>query len=161
MDINRDYKQISVRSFSGDRTDYNALKGKVVEKVGFTDRDSYDTQMLIITFTDKTFICVGVRYNLSDFHMNEPQLENYDVLPPQNVNNGDFNGHTYVDIDGNIRFETWIDILREVGIWQFTDEDALSIMKRQKKEEEEREYRNYLRLKKKFEKNGELCKGCY
>ena len=34
-------------------------------------------------------------------------------------------------------------------------------LKRQKKEEEEREYRNYLRLKKKFEKNGELCKGCY
>ena len=85
MDINRDYKQISVHSFSCDRTDYNALKGKVVEKVGFTDRDSYDTQMLIITFTDKTFICVGVRYNLSDFHMDEPQLENYDVLPPQYV----------------------------------------------------------------------------
>lgn len=28
MDINRDYKQISVHSFSGNRTDYNALKKK-------------------------------------------------------------------------------------------------------------------------------------
>ena len=131
MDINRDYKQISVHSFSGNRTDYNALKGKVVEKVGFTDRNSYDTQMFIITFTDKTFICVGVGYNDSDFHKDEPQLENYYVLPPQNVNNGNFSAHTYVDIDGNIKFETWFDILREVGIWQFTDEDALSIIERQ------------------------------
>lgn len=154
MDINRDYKQISVHSFSGHKTDYNALKGKVVEKVGFTDRNSYDTQMFIITFTDKTFICVGVGYNDSDFHKDEPQLENYYVLPPQNVNNGNFSAHTYVDIEGNIKFETWFEILREVGIWQFTDEDALSIIERQKKEEEEREYQNYLRLKKKFEGNG-------
>lgn len=151
MDINRDYKQISVHSFSGNRTDYNALKGKVVEKVGFTDRNSYDTQMFIITFTDKTFICVGVGYNDSDFHKDEPQLENYYVLPPQNINNGDFSVHTYGDIEGGIKFEAWIDILREVGIWQFTDEDALSIIERQEKEEEEREYQNYLRLKKKFE----------
>lgn len=154
MDINRDYKQISVHSFSGNRTDYNALKGKVVEKVGFTDRNSYDTQMFIITFTDKTFICVGVGYNDSDFHKDEPQLENYYVLPPQNVNNGNFSAHTYVDIEGNIKFETWFEILREVGIWQLTDEDALSIIERQEKEEEEREYQNYLRLKKKFEGNG-------
>lgn len=73
------------------------------------------------------------------------------MLPPQNVNNGDYSVHSHVDDKGNVTFEEWINILRDLGIWQFTDVDALEIIEKKQKEEEEREYKNYLRLKKKFE----------
>ena len=151
MDSNKEYVQINVHTFSGYCKNYDALKGKVVDKVAFTDRNSYDTQMFIITFTDKTYICIGVGYNDSEFRKDEPQLENYYVLPPQNVNNGDYSAHSHVDEKGNVTFEEWINILRDLGIWQFTDVDALEIIEKKQKEEEEREYKNYLRLKKKFE----------
>lgn len=158
MDINKEYTQINVHSFSGYNTNYDALKGKVVDKVAFTDRDSYDTQMFIITFTDKTYVCIGVDVIPYKEHINGINLGNHYVLPPQCVNDGDYSVHSSVDKKGNVRFETWINILRDLGIWQFTDVDALEIIEKKqkeiekkKKEEEEREYKNYLHLKKKFE----------
>ena len=152
MNFNQEYEQISVHSFSGYRTNYDALKGKVVEKVAFTDKNSYDTQFFIITFTDKTFISVGVGYNdVSDLHRDEPQLQNNYILPPQCINNGNYDVHSYVDSKGNVYFEEWINILRDIGLWEFNEVDALEIIERDKQKEEEREYQNYLRLKEKFE----------
>lgn len=149
MDINKDYKQIYISP----NLDYNLLRGKVVDRIGFTNIYSYDCQFLIITFTDKTFIAVGVDYNNSEGHEDEPVLENYYVLPPQNVDGGDYSVHSWVDNSGNLHFHKWVDILRDLGIWKFTDEDALEVMKRNREKEEKREYQNYLRLKGKFESN--------
>ena len=36
MDSNKEYAQINVHTFSGYRKNYDALKGKVVDKVAFT-----------------------------------------------------------------------------------------------------------------------------
>lgn len=152
MDINEEYTQISVNSFSGAHKNYDALKGKVVDKVAFTNRNSYDCQMLIITFTDKTFISVGVAYNDREGYKDESILENNWVLAPQSINNGDYSVHSWTDSDGKLCFDEWINILRDLGIWIFNEDDAKVIMEQKAKEEEEREYRNYLRLKEKFEK---------
>ena len=44
MDLNKDYKQISVRDFKVGN--YNALSGKIVNKVAFTNHESYDCQFI-------------------------------------------------------------------------------------------------------------------
>jgi hypothetical protein len=153
MDINKEYKQIPVTSFSGYRKDINFLQGKVVDKVGFTNRGSCDENMFIITFTDKTYIAIGADYNESEFHSDEPILDNKHISPPQCMNGGDYRCHSWVDSSGKLQFDEWINLLRECGIWEFTDEDAQAVMDMKAKDELEREYQNYLRLKKKFEEN--------
>lgn len=45
-----------------DNRDGKKWAGKVVDKVGFVNRGSHSEQMLLILFTDKTFICVGLEY---------------------------------------------------------------------------------------------------
>jgi hypothetical protein len=151
MELNKEYTQINVNNFSGHNKDYNSLSGKVIDKVGFTNCGDYDCQMLVITFTDKTFIAVGPDYNDDECRKDEPKLENQYIPDPRCLNNGDYHCHSWTDPDGKLHFEEWIDILRDLGLWIFTDEDAKAIMDRNAKAEEEREYQNYLRLKKKFE----------
>lgn len=151
MELNKEYKQINVHNFSGYNKDYNALKGKVVDKVGFYNRGEYDEQLFIITFTDKTFVAVGTEYNDSEGRKDEPLLENLYIYAPMCLNGGDYRCHSWVDDTGKLRFDEWIDILRDLGIWKFTDEDAKAIMDKKQKDEEDWEYRNYLRLKEKYE----------
>ena len=148
MELNKEYTQISVNTFNGD---YSALKGKVIDKVAFTNKGSYDCQMLIIIFTDKTFIAVGPDYNDLERWKDEPTIGNYYVDDPRCINGGDFSVHSWTANDGKLRFEEWINILRDFGIWIFNEDDAKAIMEQKAKEEEEREYRTYLRLKEKFE----------
>lgn len=147
MKRNDEYKQL----FPHYGDEYDILKGKVVDKVAFMNRGDYDTQMFLILFTDKTYVCVGMEY-ANDYNK-DLQLE-HNYMPwfsPTNVNTGDFSCHSWVDADGKIHFEKWIDVLRDFGIWEFTDEDAIEIMEKHKRQEEEREYQQYLRLKEKFE----------
>ena len=151
MKLNERFKQISVNSLK----DYSDLKGKVVDKVAFTNRDSYDEQMFIITFTDHTFVCVGTEYKDVDNGVYEPQLENNWIMDPQCVNSGNYDCHCYVKDDGTLKFDRWIEILRDLGIWELSEEETLEIIERDRKKEEEREYQNYLRLKAKFEKSEE------
>ncbi len=139
MTRNEEYKQIT--NFDN----HDCLNGKVVDKVAFLNSGADDTQMFIILFTDKSYVCIGLD---DDF-----ALEN-NYLPwfyPQNVNSGDFKCHSWVDENGKIHFEEWINVLREFGIWEFTDEDAKAIIDANKAKEEEWEYQQYLRLKEKFE----------
>ena len=147
MKLNEEYKQISVNSFKN----YSDLKGKVVDKVAFTDRGYADENLFIITFTDKTFVAVGTHYKDIDAHDTEPQLENYWVMPPTHINGGNYDCHCYVHSDGRVTFDRWIEILRDLGIWEISEKDVLDVIERDKKKQDEREYQQYLRLKEKFE----------
>lgn len=151
MKLNERYKQISINSLK----DYYDLKGKIVDKVAFTDRGYADENIFIITFTDHTFIAVGTHYKDIDSGDDEPQLENYWVMDPQCVNSGNYENHCYVRDDGTLKFDRWIEILRDFGIWELSEEETLEIIERDKKKEDEREYQQYLRLKAKFEKSEE------
>lgn len=146
MELNKEYKQIFLHSDS----DYNLLKDKVVDKVAFTNTGDYDTHMCIITFTDKTFIALGIEYD-----EDEPKLSNEFIIKPQNWNHGNFRLYmqVYMQVNGNnkIIYSPYIRILRDLNIWQFTDEEELAIIEKHKKEKEDYEYKEYLRLKEKFE----------
>lgn len=146
MELNNEYKQIFLHSDS----DYDLLKNKVVDKVAFTNTGNYDVHMCIITFTDKTFIALGTRYDNED----DPKLGNEFIIEPQNWNNGNFRLYMHIDSDNKIIYSPYIRILRDFDIWQFTDEEELAIIeKHNKKDKEDYEYKEYLRLKEKFEKD--------
>jgi hypothetical protein len=144
MELNKDYKQICLRNDS----DYNLLKNKVVDKVAFTNTGNYDTHMCIITFTDKTFIALGTGY---DDEEDDPKLGNEFIIAPQNWNSGNFRLYMHVNSDNKIIYSPYIRILRDLNIWQFTDEEELAIIEKHKKDKEDYEYQQYLRLKEKFE----------
>lgn len=146
MELNKDYKQIFLHSDS----DYDLLKDKVVDKVAFTNIGEYSTHMCIITFTDKTFIALSAGYDEED----APQLGNEFIIEPRNWNSGNFRHYIKVNSDNKIIYSPYIRILRDFNIWQFTDEEELAIIEKHKKDREDYEYREYLRLKEKFEKNG-------
>ena len=146
MELNKDYKQIYLHSDS----DYDLLKDKVVDKVAFTNIGKYDMHMCIITFTDKTFIALGAGYD----DEGDPKLDNEFIIEPQNWNSGNFRLYMHVNSDNKIIYSTYIRILRDFDIWQFTDEEELAIIEKHKKDKEDYEYREYLRLKEKFEKQG-------
>ena len=151
MKLNERFKQISVNSLK----DYSDLRGKVVDKVAFTDCGSHDEHMFIITFTDHTFVCVGTGYKDLDNGDDEPQLENNWIVDPLCVNSGNYDRHCYVKDDGTLKFDRWIEILRDLGIWELSDEETLEIIERDRKKEEIIEYNEYLRLKEKFGKSEE------
>jgi hypothetical protein len=151
MELNKDYKQIFLHSDS----DYDLLKDKVVDKVAFTNIGGYDTHMCIITFTDKTFIALGVGYDYDD---DDPKLFNENIITPQNWNSGNFRHFMQVNSDNKIIYSPYIRILRDFNIWQFTDEEELAIIEKHKKDREDYEYKEYLRLKEKFESINEKTK---
>ena len=142
MELNKKYKQIFLHNDS----DYNLLKDKVVDKVAFTNTGNYDTHMCIIMFTDKTFIALGIGYDDEDL-----KLDNEFIIEPKNWNSGDFHLYMHVNSDNKIIYSPYIRILRDFDIWQFTDEEELAIIEKHKKEKEDYEYQQYLRLKEKFE----------
>ena len=146
MELNKDYKQIFLHSDS----DYDLLKNKVVDKVAFTNTGNYDEHMCIITFTDKTFIAIGNGFDNYD-NENDPKLVNEVIIEPRNWNNGNFRLHMHVDSNNKIIYSPYIRILRDFDIWQFTDEEELAIIEKHKKDKEDYEYKEYLRLKEKFE----------
>lgn len=150
----KEYKQIIVSSLK----DYEELKGKIVDKVAFSNLGDYNEQMFIITFTDKTYVAVGTDYNDWEQYSREPKLKDYYVHNPKQINNGDFRNHIWVDSEGGLHFDRWIQILIDLGLWNFTMEDAQKIIEEHNADKEKKEYEEYLRLKEKFEGNERINK---
>ena len=147
-----EYKQISLNQLNTHGVcNYDALKGKVIDKVAFNNRGERDEQALTIIFTDKTFISVGFGYVDFSSDSDEMQLQDYLVDDPSCYNFSDFGYHVWVDSKGELRFDRWIQILIDLGLWEMTMEEVQSIIEQKTKEKEEHEYQEYLRLKKKFE----------
>lgn len=151
------YTQIDLRDIdwsyynnrSGDK-----LQGKVVDKIGFCNSDDdQDKQMFIIIFTDKTFIAIGINDDSGD----EEGYDNY-KLTNKWIYNGELYKRSvsrfssYIDAStGKLVFDTWVDMLIKLGLWNFTEEECHKIREEHTKAQEEREYAQYLVLKKKFE----------
>lgn len=147
-----EYKQISLEQLKTTHgvCNYDALKGKVIDKVAFNNRGERDEQALTIIFTDKTFISVGFDYIDFSTGSDEMQLQDYWVDDPSCYNFGDFGCHV-VDNNGELRFDRWIQILIDLGLWELSMEEVQNIIEQKAKEKEKREYEEYLRLKTKFE----------
>jgi len=152
MKLNKEYKQI----FAHNLKNYEALNGKIVDKVAFSNRGSHDENIFIILFTDKTYIALGTQYRDIDAKDEEPQLTEFWVKNPACLNGGNFEYHSWIDRKTNeIHFDPWITFLKDFGIWNITEDEIKDIIKKDKEKEEEREYQQYLRLKEKFESKNE------
>ena len=127
----------------------NYLKGKVVDKVGFTyDITDEEKNQLIIKFTDGTFIHMGVLCNHNDdyrFHMDNMranELVSYFPHPDH-----------YMDTDGNIHLDYFLQMQVDIGLIEpMSDDELKKMVKEEIKKKEDAEYKQYLKLKAKFEK---------
>ena len=132
-----------------DNRDGKKWAGKVVDKVGFVNRGSHSEQMLLILFTDKTFICVGLEYKEDN---SDEMILNDNWIYDQKVYHDSLEVyHSYVDKDGKVSFDLWLQMLIDMGIYHLSDEEVKRIKAEHARKEEERDYANYLRLKEKFE----------
>lgn len=149
MKKNYEYKQIGIRS--NYKNDYDILKGKVVDKISLAnDRNNYDMNELIITFTDKTYVAFEI-YDDSDDHESErrPILGNSSIINPKSYNSGNFDCHISV-VDGELRFDPLIENRIKLGLWELTMEEAQKLIEDDNRRHEEYEYKQYIRLREKF-----------
>lgn len=150
MKLTKGYKQIHLSN----STRYDELKGKVVDKVAFSDVGDCDENIFVIMFTDKTYIALGADYSfaIDECDEGEPQLVNHCyATDPETINGGDFSCHMWSDSKGVLRFDRWIQILKDLGIWTIDEQEVIDLANNKKALAEKREYEEYLRLKKKYE----------
>jgi len=150
MELNTKYKQLQLGQF--EKT-HDTIKGKVVDKVWFYNRGYADENIFIITFTDNTFIAIGADTSRYTNYENEPSLENFIIINPRNYHSLD--RFVHLDDNGNpVLYDSFVKILVDLGLWNVTAEELQAWKEKHERDEEEREYKNYLRLKEKFEKIG-------
>lgn len=124
------------------------LSGKVVREVGFLrTMTDHDDNQLIITFTDDTYIHIGIDkidvLNCVDYH-----LENIVIHPLYAFHNMD----DYYVMDDKVVYGPRRSMQIEMGVHPHIDEQALVKAVNDKREKEfQEEYQAYLRLKAKFE----------
>lgn len=126
----------------------DVLSGKVVREVGFLrTMTDHDDNQLIITFTDDTYIHIGIDKN--DFlNCVDYYLENIVIRPLHVFHNMD---DCYVK-DDKVVYSPRRSMQIEMGVHPHIDEQALVKAVNDKKEKEfQEEYQTYLRLKAKFE----------
>lgn len=129
-----------------DRNNYSCLKGKVVDKVAVNfDVADYSEAHLVITFTDNTFIRIGLTETDCELDMYEkPVLDPscyYDIV----------GAASYLDNENNLRLKPFAQQLVDLGIWTLSEEKLMEIKKGKITLKEENEYKEYLRLKEKYE----------
>jgi hypothetical protein len=149
MKQNYEYKQIIIGS--NYKNDYDILKGKVVDKISIAnDRNNYDMNELIITFTDKTYVAFEIDDD-SDDHESErrPVLKNSWVISPKCYNCGNFGCHISV-VDCELRFDPLIENRIKLGLWKLTMKEAQEHIKNDVRKRDEYEYKQYIRLREKF-----------
>ena len=150
---NKEYKQISANEINWRKRNPNVFTGKVIEKIALLNEGEYDEQMLIITFTDKTFICIGMEYK-DDVKCDEMYLEDHflNYMHSDSIKDLVARYHTWVNKETNeLEWDALGSLLLEFGFIKLTSEEAKQIKEHHEKVEKDREYQQYLRLKEKFE----------
>ncbi len=127
------------------RSNKDLLTGKVVEGMAFCDTPE---QHFILTFTDGTFISIGLNYN-DDKEEWVLESDWISTTDPKCVNSGRLDH--WIDSDGNLKFNKWVQDLIDLGIWEVTESEVQELIEKDKKAKEEQEYKEYLRLKEKYE----------
>ena len=141
-------KQKSVNEIDWRRHNTSALSGKVVDKCAMYNDGREDDQILIITFTDGTFMCIGIGYDedTRSYRMEDNWLTYYNDVDDLIVKY-----HAKRDINSGVKLDSYGELLREFGLITITDEQVTEIVERLDKERREKEYQLYLKLKEKFE----------
>lgn len=128
---------------------FQELTGKVVRECAYNiDYQYSDMNQIIITFTDGTFIAFGIERDddSDDFILvnnHFPPLECYSSYPP----------HVIDSESGQIKFDRYIQQQIDLGVVGPMSQERLEqLVEDHYKKERERDYQQYLRLKKMFEK---------
>lgn len=131
-------KQIYLKN----REDIKKLNGLTIKDVSFYNNVSESAPHLAITFTDGSFIYIGIEENYREellFVDKTPvPIKNY-IMPP---------GHVF---DRKFIYRKNVEELIRLGIVEPDDEYAKSRVEDNERLKEEREYQQYLELKKKYE----------
>ena len=130
MKLNTEYERIYIL----DAENRNALNGKIVDKFGFIHKGYADENIFAITFTDKTFIAIGIgNSEWDDFYKGEPALENFAPIDPENY--GSLYDHVYLNENGKpeIYRKSFVKVLVDLGIWDVTAEECLKRMEKERK----------------------------
>ena len=130
---------------------HSDLAGKTVNEVAYScNHSNYDENQVIITFTDNSYLAFGIERYLDgeDFILANnhfPPLECYANYPPH-----------WIDKEGNIRFANYIQQQIDLGVVApMTKERLEQLIKEHCDKQRERDYQQYLRLRKIFEKKEE------
>ena len=127
MELNKDYKYIFIKP---NCDNYEVLKGKVVDRVSLAqDRDSYDMNELIITFTDNTYIAFEIDDVSEDYEAERrPVIDSSRIIHPESWNGGNFRCHIHVR-DGKPVFDRLIENRIQTGLWNVTMEEQQQIIR--------------------------------
>ena len=127
------------------------FRGKVVKDILLTYK-AYDDDhdYLIITFTDNTYLSFGIDHaEKDDVEFNRlGEAYMHDEATWKRI----AGGHMYKDDKtGEYKLYDYMQVLIDIGLYNFTSEDIRQAKEKRDKESEDREYQYYLRLKEKFE----------
>lgn len=121
------------------------LGGKVVEDCGFISDESEEKNLFVITFTDKTFIAIGIdddKWKLASKFIMKPEAYGKNYVATKSL----------IDYKGDIVYPEWVELLKKLSLWTIDDEEVRKGIEQVNKDRKMREYKEYLRLKEKFEK---------
>jgi hypothetical protein len=116
------------------------LVGKTIDKFALIN-DCDGESMLIVTFTDNSFIALEIFY---DEDRREYVFEDACVLLPD--------GGAYVR-DGKLYYTRIYQTLKDLGVIELDDSSVQEEIEKREFNDEHREFLNYIRLKAKFGKN--------
>ena len=141
-------------------TPYNltdpSLSGKTVDKAAYNyDLEDLDKNQFIITFTDGTYVSIGISRR-DGYLSTEYILDNKSIVPLESYCPYP---DCYVDANGEVHLTH--DVRQQIAlgvIEPLSTEKIKELLEAEKKRDREREYAQYLRLKAKFEneKNNEV-----
>lgn len=148
MDTNK-IKQIHL-GINSRNTLFKGFRGKVIKDIVLTYSYNDCDNLLVITFDDDTYISVGINHAEKD-GIEYNYIGDAFILPQEHFIS-DAIGHIYKDTNtGEIKLYDYKQALIDIGLYDLSVEDILKIKEQHDKENEEREYKQYLRLKEKFE----------
>ena len=153
MELNKEkYKQIGLIDEFNVYHDF--FKGKVVNKVGFTNEGGLKDNIFVITFTDNTYIAIGIGDSKSSGY----KLRNFPITDnTKNFGNyyHDLKSQIYLDDTNVPQFSnSFVKILTDLGIWNMSPKDLQKTNEEiEKKEKEKFEHEEYLRLREKYDPN--------
>lgn len=152
MKINEEYHQIRLNPYNQDENEL--CNGKTIENIRFSTDGSHTTNFLIITFTDKTYIAIGIDYDEDECQNYDPYLKNYFLQPTYNSNiiKDIVEKYSYIK-DGKLCFVRWVEYLRELNLLNINKREIQNIINQKRNKEESILYEQYLKLKEHFEPN--------
>lgn len=136
------YKELKKQILISDKKN---IVGKTIEDIRLVNDSISEESQLLITFTDGTFC--GVEYNGND----DIGLDDAQIMIPSDV---EYLGNVYfVGDEPKFALHYLYKVYKEMGIIDIDENSCVEMFEKAKAKKEEREVREYLKLRDKYEGN--------